>query len=198
METRKRNTGFLPAWRAPCGLRGAHAEETGEATTPDEQKQPLVIPLQESFLYAHPLFQISSQSSQSHSFLIYNLHFFYCLNNWFFFFPSALSHFADLRLSCTFHNTACLPSLVSCFMKRLSHQFSLILVLMPTLPNTLLYSFTIPSCGISRHCVPFLKRFQNQLWFCVLCVRDEGKAPPFPAGLFPHNLRHRFLSFLTW
>lgn len=97
------------------------------------------------------------------SFLIYNLHFIYYLIIDFFFFPSALSHLADLLPGCTFHSIGCLPSLVRCFVKRLSHQFSLILVLTPTLSNTLLCSLTILNLWYFKSWVDFPNYFQNQL-----------------------------------
>lgn len=42
---------------------GCHAEETGRATAPDEDKRSPVIELEGSFLYACPLFQTSPPSS---------------------------------------------------------------------------------------------------------------------------------------
>lgn len=62
----------------------------------------------------------------------------------FFFFASWLTP----RLFSTIF--VCLPSLVSCLGKRLSHQFSLILVWTPTLSNMLLYPLTIPNLWYFR------------------------------------------------
>lgn len=64
----------------------------------------------------------------------------------------------------------CLPSLVSCLGKRLSHQFSLILVWTPTLSNMLLYPLTIPNLWYFRLWVDFPNCFQNQLCKSMCCI----------------------------
>lgn len=161
-----------------------------------KMKHPLVTQLEESLHFYSLLFQIPFPSSWNHSFLNYNLHFFYCLIIDFFFFPSPMSQLADLLLSCAFDNIVCLFSFFNHFMKRLSHQFSQFLISQYqhshtffSIPLPCPYLFQILSCLSvisSEQSTVILNAARKRDELLVLCPQILGTL--LPAGLFcSHN-----------